>query len=241
LRDSQRVFEKHPHISVYFNGMALDEHIKSGEGRSGLRERDAGNRRAAVEHFERALLEKPGRDEAVALLKGIADSWHAVGNYDLALDALRRALAIDPQNAVLWNDVGLICRRLDRNGQAREAFERALACDPGNAAVLVNMGACALRTGDIGAAKESLDLALAVAPGNPQAHANLALTLALFGRIEEAEEELRLAVFYGFEGAGPIQDRIDRLKAVREQILARAGDTEAPNPAAEGGITKDPT
>ncbi|MDH7516082.1 MAG: tetratricopeptide repeat protein [Bacteroidota bacterium] len=175
--------------------------------------------------------------EALVVLRRLADAYVEMGRYDRALDALRRALDLDAHAAAVWNDVGIVCRKMGKEGEAREAFERAHACDPDNADILVNLGAAALRLSDLSGAKKSLECALRIAPAHPIAHANLALTLALFGRIEEAEEELRLAVLYGFDGANPIQERIDGLREIRKIILQRR---ESPPPDTSGGPNERP-
>lgn len=163
------------------------------------------------------------------LLMKCAMAQDALGRFTEALETLKELLAQNPDSAAGWNNLGLVCRHIDRPEEARAAFERAYKLNPNQADPLVNLGAVCLAQGDPGNALQYLQLAVELLPGHPAVHANLALTYAVFGRLEEAEDSLRLAVLYGFEQAEGIEDKIAALKKVRAQILAAAAkDAEAP-------------
>lgn len=186
--------------------------------------RDAAMASARGDHTRAAgLLEAalPGArgGERLALLIRLGNACDELGRNEAALDAFRQALEIDPSSAAAWNNVGIICARIGRLEEAQQALEEARSHDPENADILVTLGSLALKRGDPGTALEALDAALDLESGHPLAHANRALTYAVFGRLEEAEEALRLAALYGFSGGQPIQDRIDRMKAVREATI----------------------
>jgi Flp pilus assembly protein TadD len=53
------------------------------------------------------------------------------GRYEDALAAYDRALALDPEDADVWNNRGVALHELGRTGQARAAYDRAIALDPG--------------------------------------------------------------------------------------------------------------
>jgi predicted Zn-dependent protease len=175
----------------------------------------------------RDMLAPLAADDSVAagillpILLKLASCHDELGEYEQALQVLARALAIDGESTPAWNMVGIVCGRLERHEEALEAFVRAHESDPGNAALLVNLGSVAMKLGDLDAAKSWLDTAIEMDATLPAAHANLALVMLLFGRIEDAEECLRLAVFYGFTGADAIQDRIERMRLVREEVAGR--------------------
>lgn len=65
------------------------------------------------------------------------DAWIQLGHqyfdleqFDDAIDAYAKALAIDPENAHVWTDLGVMYRRSDKPEKAVEAFDRAIQIDP---------------------------------------------------------------------------------------------------------------
>lgn len=138
-----------------------------------------------------------------------------------ALQALKAVLEMAPEHAAAWNNLGLVCSRLDRTEEALRAFETARQLAPEDPLILVNLASAELKASDPGAALTHLRQALDLAPGLYAAHVNLALTLLVFGRIEEAEEALRLAVFHGYSDAAPIEAAIAQMKSIRAEHLSR--------------------
>ena len=57
-----------------------------------------------------------------------------------AASVYERALALDPANADVWTDLGIMYRALGRYGDAVKAFERALAEVPGHVNAQFNAG-----------------------------------------------------------------------------------------------------
>lgn len=167
-------------------------------------------------------------DEAAAALRA--------GTFEQALELLEHALRLHPASPKAWNLVGAVCQQLGKLPEARAAHEQAYRSDPSNPEHLVNVASIALKQGDPETARQCLVLALEMEPRLVAAHVNLALTWAVFGRLEDAEGELRLAVLYGYDEPGPIQDRIDKLRSIREDIIRRHGD---PAGAAPDGFHDD--
>ena len=180
----------------------------------------------AVELLEAALRDVAG-DARIRLLIRLGNACEELGRSDAALDAYRQALETDPSSAAAWNNVGIICTRIGRFDEALQALEQARDLDPENADILVTLGSLALKRGDPGNALVALSEALDLQSGHPLAHANMALTLAVFGRLEEAEESLQLAAMYGFTGGQAIQDRIERMKTVRDTMLREMDDQQS--------------
>ncbi len=173
------------------------------------------------------------------MLVRLASTCDELRDFEPALAALKDAIDIDPACTTAWNTIGVICSRIDRLDEARDAFERALTVDPSNVAILINLGSVTLKLGDLATAKSCLDLAIELAPTQPIAHANMALTLLAFGRIEEAEESLQLAVLHGFDGAEPILERIEKMRAIRRAIVdaaAGAGDASQEDSSADATL-----
>lgn len=166
------------------------------------------------------------------LLIKCALALDAVNRHTEALELLYDILRSNPESAAAWNDLGIVCRHMEKYEEARAAFERAYKLNPDQADPLINLGSVCLRQGDPGNALQYLQLAVELLPGHPAVHANLALTYAVFGRLEEAEDSLRLAVLYGFDHAEAIDEKLAALKKVRNEMLDELEKKRAENPSA---------
>jgi Flp pilus assembly protein TadD len=196
----------------------------------------------AIPLLREAADEAPGDHGRERLLLKCAMAQDELGRHAEALETLKEVLELNPDSAAGWNNLGIVCRHIDKLDEARAAFERAYTLNPGQADPLVNLGAVCLRQGDPGNALQYLQLAVDLLPGHPAVHANLALTYAVFGRLEEAEDALRLAVLYGFDQPGVIEEKLAALKSVRARILAEAANTETDSAeTTDGGNGPDGT
>lgn len=72
---------------------------------------------------------EPGkRDVKFYTTEGL--NFLALSSYDRAIEAWRRALEIDPKNAVAMNNIGLALMMKKQIPEAEQYFERAIAADP---------------------------------------------------------------------------------------------------------------
>jgi tetratricopeptide (TPR) repeat protein len=118
-----------------------------------------------------------------------ASEWDAdPAQWEEAISAYRRVVAIDPTYAAAWNNLGLLLHRLGRWDEAREAYVTALRHDPGCCEAAYNLGSLQEDQGDVDAAIASYRRALDASPDYADAHFNLAGALARAGRNEEAAE-----------------------------------------------------
>jgi tetratricopeptide (TPR) repeat protein len=116
-----------------------------------------------------------------------ASEWDAdPAQWEDAIDAYRRVVAIDPGYAAAWNNLGLLLHRLGRYDEARDAYTAALAASATCAEAAYNLGSLSEDTGDVEEAIRCYRRALEVAPDYADAHFNLAGALARAGRGEEA-------------------------------------------------------
>ena len=68
-------------------------------------------------------------------------------DYELAIDYYKKALAIDKKFAFAWDNLGIACRRLNKNAEAVEAYKKSLKIDPKGKMPLMNIGIAYERLG----------------------------------------------------------------------------------------------
>jgi tetratricopeptide (TPR) repeat protein len=110
----------------------------------------------------------------------------ARGQTALAVACLRKALALDPGNALAHNTVGLM---LQQQGQTEEALphhQRALALSPQLAEAHASLGNACRTLGRIEEAVVHYQNALSIRPGYAAVHNGIAGALHLLGRNDDA-------------------------------------------------------
>lgn len=116
-----------------------------------------------------------------------ASEWDAdPAQWEDAIEAYRRVVAIDPSYAAAWNNLGLLLHRLGRYDEARDAYAAALRASAACAEAAYNLGSLSEDTGDVEEAIRCYRRALDVSPDYADAHFNLAGALARAGRGDEA-------------------------------------------------------
>jgi len=118
----------------------------------------------------------------------------AAGRSGEAEACLRRVVELDPGNARVLNELGLVLRERGRVEEAIAAYERALAALPALADPHVNLGNVRSEQGRLGEAVAHYRRALALQPAHAQAWNNLAIAWREQGRLEEADTAARRAL-----------------------------------------------
>jgi type IV pilus assembly protein PilF len=77
----------------------------------------------------------------------LASSYYQQGNYNVALDELRQALAVDPSYPAAYGMLGLVYMDLNDRARAEESFQRALRLAPGDSDINNNYGWYLCQTG----------------------------------------------------------------------------------------------
>ena len=143
----------------------------------------AGRPAEAAALCERLVLDDPTATAAWHLL-GV--SRLALGLTPQALEALDRALALDPARAGVLSSRAAALVALERFEDGRAACDVALAVDPDNPPVLNAQGVALRRLGRPDAALAAYDRALALSPGFADALSNRGVVLTDLGRFDEA-------------------------------------------------------
>jgi|TARA_Y100000310_G_scaffold274578_2_gene290660 Flp pilus assembly protein TadD len=96
--------------------------------------------------------------EAVALYyTNLGAESIVAGEPDAAVRYIRSALAITPESADAWNNMGAAARRLGRFEQAEFSYQRAVHLDPYHYTAMNNLGRLYRGRGDLGREKHYLD------------------------------------------------------------------------------------
>ncbi len=88
----------------------------------------SGRLQIAAAAFEKSLALAPSAAAEV----GLATAARKLGEAPRAIEALRRAVALDPADADSWNELGALLLQRDELEPALEAFERAVSLRPGD-------------------------------------------------------------------------------------------------------------
>ena len=101
--------------------------------------------------------------------------------FDDAIVALAKASRVCPEDAGIWNLLGLVLMRKGESDAAAEAFGQARILAPGDAGILNNHALALLQKGEIEFAMEELNFAATNAPGNAMVAANRDFVSGMLG------------------------------------------------------------
>jgi tetratricopeptide (TPR) repeat protein len=137
-----------------------------------------------------------------------------------AVEAMRLAGRLEPNSAVVFHDLGLICLEAGLGTEAAAAFKRAIQIKPTFAHAYWRLGVALELCGEIDPAAEALRKATELQPRLPEAQFRLGLLLEHRGDRHEAGVRYRQTL-----AAGP-GARLRRLAEARALVLERR-DEEA--------------
>ncbi len=104
-----------------------------------------------------------------------------MGAYDDAIVALAKAGRACPEDAGIWNLLGLALMRKGENDAAGEAFGQALMLAPNDIGLLNNHALVLMQKGELDLAARQLSLAAGMAPDNRTVAANLDFVSGMLG------------------------------------------------------------
>jgi len=155
------------------------------------------------------------RDNATAHVK-VAGAYSSRGEEQLAIEHLRSALKIRPQDALAHYSLGVLAERQDRDDDAERHYRQSIEIEPQFAAAHTNLAVILDRQGQAEAALEHYRLAVAHDPADAQALFNL----AVFWQARAAETAD--AAFY--EQAEPFARTAASLRPADARCKALYGD-----------------
>jgi hypothetical protein len=115
------------------------------------------------------------------------EAWDAVNdeNLDLAEKIIRRAVATQPDNPVLWNDQGMVLRLRGKNTEAADSFRTAISLAPNYAEPFTHLAELRARVGQFRDAVGLMELAVKYAPHHVLLAERLESYRALVGQATE--------------------------------------------------------
>ncbi len=118
-----------------------------------------------------------------------AQQFLSVGNYNEAINHLRKATAIKPTFLDAWTALGNAFQKLKNFEEAAGAFEKALELEPDSQALLNSIGYCYLSLENYDEAEKYYNRLISKDTLNPEANAKL-------GFIYQSRGDLNNAIFY---------------------------------------------
>lgn len=186
------------------------------------------DREAARRLFEQALAVR----EDPVFLVSFAMSCVGAAERDTAIQALRRAIELQPDFPVALNNLGHLCGEAGDTEQAARFFDRAIELAPGHAGIHFNYGTMLYKAGELARAEAVLRRTVELAPGHVNALNNLANVLLAERRNAEA-----LAVLEHARTLAP--DSVDVLTNLG-CVMTAAGRVEEAQAALERAIVLEP-
>jgi Tfp pilus assembly protein PilF len=147
----------------------------------------------SAELFQRAVDEQPNNTKYLINL-GLSSGGMGLGQTERAIDALRKAVAIDPNIPEAWSNLGNEFRNSAKFEEAIECYEKALQLRPNFADAQCNIGVALQETRPtLQPAIEAFEKAIAMDHNFATAHWNLGFSLLLLGEFSRglAEYEWR--------------------------------------------------
>jgi len=133
-------------------------------------------------------------NEVAALLFSQATRHLARGKLGQAEQTYRQAVALAPNDAQAWTNLGCVLWKLRRLDEAETCLKRAIAVKPHLMEAHNNLGGVLEERGQLDQAAERYRIAIGVDPSRPEAHCNLGSILHRLGKFEEASREYICAI-----------------------------------------------
>jgi tetratricopeptide (TPR) repeat protein len=153
-----------------------------------------------------------------------------------AIPLFRKALIMEPENPLLWLNLGIAQQRTGDYEEAIDSLQRAVFIDDGLAEAWVSLGLIYYETEQLPQAEECYQSALIRDDCSPKTWNNLGVLYFVEGRFEDArhcfEQAISLSPVY-YEALFNLRDACRELKDYRaaaefERILSGMTDTRRP-------------
>lgn len=152
---------------------------------------ESGDAKAAAEMFQRAADKNP----SAAAWTRLAESYEQLKEYELAAEAVKKALALSPSNADKLRDaLASYLLSAGKYEEAADAFSSVVADDPENAEAWLMISRLRMQLGDLPKAREAAEKAMALEPDNLAIGYNEASLLQAEGKPRDAIRALQSVI-----------------------------------------------
>jgi len=148
----------------------------------------------------------------------LGNAYSQQGLWKKSIESHKKALAIDPNYATAWINLGIIYRLGNNFDDAEKSYLKAIELEPKKADLHATLGAIYIRKGTPSKAVTHLTTATQIDPTGPISWGNLALAYAATGELTKAQTSLNTAKTLGYKNTQTIQARIDKLKAPENPV-----------------------
>ena len=181
-----------------------------------------------LEALERAR--KLGPVRSVDLLVMQSQALDQLNRPAESLAVLREALAMEPANPLVQNNIGYLLLEQGQNlEEAVALIERSAKATPDNGSVVDSLGWAQFKLGRLQEAEATLRRAADLNPFSPEVRKHLGEVLVKVGKLAEAAEQWERALAFAFPDRKDLEKRLAELRAriAREQA-ARPQDPSSP-------------
>lgn len=185
----------HDSIRLFRRALELDPRNATAHVNLALALAEAGDGKAAAEHYGRALEIRP---DAPVAHNNLGLLLSREGRQADAIREYEAALVVDPRYAEAHGNLGIALAMLGRSDEAIARFESAARLAPGDPVPLYNWGLALAGARRFQEAIRRFEGVIAIEPTHGAAHSNLGAALLALGDLERARHEVDLARRYGF-------------------------------------------
>ncbi len=164
-------------------------------GKLGQALAEGGDAKAGIDVLAKSVALDPRFATIHAIL---GNAYLAIDDVCPAIEAFNRALALDGNNVIALNNIGVALARNGALDEATRALEHAVEVDPGTPVPRANLGIILAKAGDVDHAIEILEAAIETRRDHARTWFGLALALVLRG----TGESKQMALAAVKEGAG---------------------------------------
>jgi tetratricopeptide (TPR) repeat protein len=173
-----------------------------------------------IEELKKQLAQAKGEKEKKQIVAKITDdeklfnanewfekgkNYHLNKEYDKAIEAYTKAIALDPNYAYAYNNRGVTYGKKGQYDRAIEDYNRAIAINPNYAEAYRNRGVAYYEKGQYDRIIEDYNKVIALNPNDAYAYHFCGVAYAIEGQYDRALSDLQKACDMGYEGGCTVQ------------------------------------
>ena len=121
-------------------------------------------------------------------------SSHKMGIFDRAIEAYKRVILLNPENADTFNNIGVAFKQQGKFDEAIESYKKSLSLKPDNAGVYYNLGFALRDNGKFNEAIQAYKKSISLKPDYIDSYNNMGNILQDQGKLDEAIEVYIIAL-----------------------------------------------